>query len=125
MVSRRTKAVAEFGLALLTALWMVSMRRLLRSSDDESYEPTPLSPGGLAVGGAWGAGQVWAYDRDSWKVRTRRRRALVVSFLGIAVERRLLPRTESFRYSLGLGRVLGVLGYRAWYGLLRPLPGDE
>ncbi|ADE04343.1 MULTISPECIES: hypothetical protein [Haloferax] len=125
MVSRRTKAVAQLGIAVLTALWMVSMRRLLRSSDDESHEPTPLSPGGLAVGGAWGVGQVWAYDRDCWKVRSNRRRGLVVSLVGLAVERRLLPRTESFTYSLGFGRVLGVVVYRAWYGLLRPLPGGD
>lgn len=125
MVSRRTKAVAQLGIAVLTALWMVSMRRLLRSSDDESHEPTPLSPGGLAVGGAWGVGQVWAYDRDCWKVRSNRRRGLVVSLVGLAVELRLLPRTESFTYSLGFGRVLGVVVYRAWYGLLRPLPGGD
>ncbi|ELZ97689.1 hypothetical protein [Haloferax sulfurifontis] len=125
MVSRRTKAVAEFGIALLTALWMVSMRRLLRSSDDGSHEPTPLSPSGVAVGGAWGIGQVWAYDRDSWGVRTNRRRGMAVTLVGIGVQRRLLPRTESFRYSFGFGRVLGVVVYRTWYGLLRPLPGDD
>ncbi|MCO8266961.1 hypothetical protein ACOZ4B_19285 [Haloferax prahovense] len=125
MVSRRTKAVAQLGIALLTALWMMSIRRLLRSSDDESHEPTPLSPGGIAVGGAWGAGQVWAYDRDCWKVRTNRRRGMAVSLVGIAVQRRLLPRTESFTYSFGFGRVLGVVVYRTWYGLLRPLPSDD
>ncbi|EMA01293.1 hypothetical protein [Haloferax denitrificans] len=125
MVSRRTKAVAQLGIAVLTTVWMVSMRRLLRSSDDESHEPTPLSPSGVAVGWAWGIGQVWAYDRDSWGVRTSRRRGMAVSLVGIGVQRRLLPRTESFQYSFGLGRVLGVVVYRTWYGLLRPLPGDD
>jgi len=125
MVSRRTKAVVQLGIAVLTALWMVSMRRLLRSSDDESHEPTPLSPSGFAVGGVWGAGQVWANDRDSWQVRTNRRRGMAVSLVGIAVQRRLLPRTESFRYSFGFGRVLGVVAYRTWYGFLRPLPSDD
>ncbi|WP_410764588.1 hypothetical protein [Haloferax sp. DFSO60] len=125
MISRRTRARAEFAVALFSALTIPYSRRKLRKLDDEKRAPTRYSPKGIALGSVWQIGYLWSYDRDIWKIRTRRRRRFLCLLFGAGVRRLVFPRTDEFTEGTRYGRVLGILCYRFWYGLLRPLPGTE
>jgi hypothetical protein len=125
MVERRTRALAELAIAVVTLLYSLFLRKYLREAAEEESGPQPLSSGGLAAGALSQGIYLWAYDRDVGHVRTNRRRGLLVGACRLLVRRRVLPRTESFRVSVRLGEMVGTVVYRLWYGLLRPLPGRD
>ena len=124
MVHRRTRARLRLGIAVLTLVVQVCSRRKLRRSDATTDAPE-LSLPALALGALRGTGGGWLYDHDVGRIRTDVRRRTMVAVCTLGVRRRLLPRTERFRYSFGIGQNVGTALYRGWYGLLRPLPGDE
>ncbi|AHZ21315.1 hypothetical protein E6P09_11155 [Haloferax mediterranei ATCC 33500] len=122
MVTRRTKALVQLGLSLLASLWMLLLRKIRQDSEDEQHAPARLSLVGLVAGGVRGVGHLWANDRDFWQIRTSRRRRFLASLVTTTVDVRLSSRSESFNDSFALGHLLGATVYRAWFGLLRPLP---
>ncbi|WP_241768154.1 hypothetical protein [Haloferax sp. ATB1] len=99
-------------IALLTALWMVSMRRLLRSSRRRCH-----TGGHRRRRGVGSRRQVVGVrPRMCWKVRTNRRsRDGSSRLVGIAVQRRLLPRTEVVHVQLRLRTASSAWSvYRTW-----------
>jgi hypothetical protein len=122
MFRRRTRALFELGMSVVALFAVAHLRRQM------SDEPIPLSPGELATGALTGAILCYVHDCDVGNVRTSRRRRVLVSFVRIGLRRvvqRLFPDSDTFRQNFGFGELLGTTGYRLWYGLLHPLPGDD
>ncbi|MDS0297172.1 hypothetical protein NDI76_00260 [Halogeometricum sp. S1BR25-6] len=124
-MKRRTVARLELLLSLATLGYSAWLRRFLRRHGEDVE---PLSPLGLVAGAVTAAVHRALYDRDVGRIRTRRRRGLLFGLCSVGWQR-LLRRASSdpdaFRYGYGLGRGVGTLLYRTWFGLLRDLPGDD
>ncbi|MFC7203527.1 hypothetical protein ACFQJC_08380 [Haloferax namakaokahaiae] len=125
MISRRTRARAEFAVALFSAVVIRYSRRKLRDHEGGRGPLPPLSNGSVALGAVWQGVRLWSYDRDIWGFRTSRSRRFLFALFIFGARRALFSRSESFRSSFGFGRVVGTIGYRFWYGVMRPLPGTE
>ncbi len=123
MVKRRTRAIFEFGIGVIGLLAQVRIWRAL--SDDADEEGNQVSMSGLAVGLLSGVLSIWARDRDVGGIRTSRRRSMLFSAGQLGLRRKFLPQTTAFRRYFGLGQTAGVVTYRLWYGVLRPLPGSD
>ena len=130
MVSRRTAARLELALIVFVLWFVLFLRRVMwdnedRWRDDDSIDPPPaLSTSEMAVGAVEQVAYHWAHDGDIWGIRSSRRRRYLFSAARMLAQRRLLSRDEADQYSRGVGGMVGVIAYRLWYGLLRPLPGD-
>jgi hypothetical protein len=125
MVRRRTVALGELAVAALSLVVQVYLWNSLLNDEEEWDDPTHVSWRGLAAGVLYAGAYRWVRDRDVGGVRTDRRRGLLLSLCSLALRRRLLPRTREFRNNFGIGRTAGTLGYRLWYGLVRPLPETD
>ncbi|SFR33769.1 hypothetical protein SAMN04487947_0057 [Halogeometricum rufum] len=127
MVSRRTRARLELAVAVATLGFSLWLRRVLRRHD-EGDELRDYALSGLAAGTLSQVVHLSLYDRDAWRIRTRRRRGFLLGLCEIGVERALRRRSAdpaAFGDGFWLGRGVGTVCYRCWYGLLRPLPGDD
>jgi hypothetical protein len=127
MVSRRTRARLELVVAVATLGFSLWLRRLLRRHG-ESGELPGYALSGLAAGTLSQVVHLSLSDRDAWRIRTRRRRGFLLGLCEVGVERALRRRSsdpEAFGGGFWLGRSVGTVCYRCWYGLLRPPPGDD
>jgi hypothetical protein len=119
MVSRRTWARLIFLGEMLSV--PLQVYQLCRPPDEDGASIS-LLPRWLIAGGVVQAAYCWAYDRDLGAIRTKRLRryllAVVVGGLGL----RTLPQSEAMWRNISIGSSIGRLGYRLWYGVLRPLP---
>ncbi|MFC4549877.1 MULTISPECIES: hypothetical protein [Halorussus] len=97
----------------------------MRRTTDEDGEPVPLSPRWLVAGMGLQVAYTWAYDRDIGDIRTKRLRSVIIAVLWGIVSLRVFPRSESVSRNLSIGGSFGEVAYRLWYGVLRPLPGDD
>jgi hypothetical protein len=127
MVKRRTRALFEFGIAVVTLLVQIRLWRSLLNDEESGVkdEQTSISASGLVLGVLYRSLGLWLRDRDVGGVRTNRRRGLLFSLFTSVARRRFLPRTKVFKSNFGVGQTLGMVVYRLWYGVLRPLPGTN
>lgn len=122
MFSRRTWARIEF----LAELFLFRRTlRAFRSSRTDSEGPIKVAPLWLIAGAIDQALNTWLYDRDVGSIRTKPwRRGLpvqVVLFLAL----RRVSRSKRTMESFSVGASLGRIGYRFWYGVVNPVPGDD
>ncbi len=68
---------------------------------------------------------LWLRDCDVAGIGTNRRRGLLFGICTRGFRRRFLPQTETFRTNFDIGGTAGMVIYRFWYGVLRPLPGGD
>jgi hypothetical protein len=127
MFSRRTRARIDFVTSVLSLVFNVVVRRRFATSDGSSS----VRPEWLVAGGAYEMLSCWAYDTDFRGTRTSRlRRGLLAAVrslfgLGLALGVRSFSDSQTARQDFSLGRSCGHVGYRLWYGVLRPLPGTD
>ena len=113
-------AAAVIGLFVQAYLW----RQLL--DDMEGWdEPTYPSVYGLAAGALYRSADLWIHDRDVGRIRTNPYRGILFGICKTGFERRLCPQDEEFQDDFSIGGTAGMVGYRLWFGLLRPLPGPN
>jgi hypothetical protein len=130
MVNRRTRALAEL---LISTLLLPALIRLWKFQFDHAdevggAEPHPVSPSALTTGAVSSAIGHWLSDQDIYGIRTNWRRRVLFT-LRWKLQNTLIQRRASdpdvFQYNYSIGTVVGTIGYRLWYGLLHPLPGEE
>ena len=123
MFSRRTKARLAF---LSNVLLLPIMYRFIRwrraVGDDESLS---LIPHWFVAGVGYQTAYYWAYDHDFGAIRTSRWRRAVFSGVQSTFMSKLFSQSEGSRLSFSIGGNVGAIGYRLWYGVLRPLPGPD
>ncbi|WP_135829065.1 hypothetical protein [Halorussus halobius] len=122
-MTRRRRAVVEF---LVSALGLVLQAYVLKhlTRRDDYDGPPAVSPTGLVAGILYQFGFHAAHDRDVARIRTDRYRGFAVGLCSGLVRRRL-PSDGAFRYGFDTGGLVGMVLYRFWYGVLRPVPGEE
>lgn len=124
MVQRRTRALVELVGSGLTLLVSIRLREYIETQD----EPIPVSLSGVTVGMLSQGSRLWLWDNDVAGVRTNRGRRLLhqLAWSGwqLVVRRSVLD-SRVAGYDFHLGRLIGTMVYRLWYGLLRPLPGSD
>lgn len=125
MLSRRTRALIEFGVSVLGLYIQIRLWKRLLDDIDDWDEPTRPSVSGLAAGALWEVGWLWLRDHDVGSIRTNPYRGILVGICRQAVNRRLFPQTKAFKNNVGIGKTAGRAGYRLWYGVIRPLPGTD
>lgn len=119
MVSRRTRARIAFLAELLSIPLQVYQ---WRRATDTNRESIAVVSQWLVAGGLLQATFCWAYDHDLGGFRTKWWRRVALA-MGVGVGGfRVLPRSEAVWRSLSIGGSIGRIGYRLWYGVLRPLP---
>ena len=130
MVQRRTRALAELAIGILLLPVLIRLWKFQFDHADEidEAEPYPVSPTALSVGAVSGITERWLSDYNVWNIRTNRWRRILLNFRW-PVRNRLIQRyasdPDTFRYNYSIGTVIGIIGYRLWYGLLHPLPGED
>ena len=129
MVQRRTRALVELVMcALLLPITVCAWKFQFDHADEVDAEPHAVSPAALITGAIGGVTGHWLSDHDVFHIRTSRRRRALFSFHRI-VRSRLVKRYASepsaFRYNYTVGELIGIIGYRIWYGLLHSLPGED
>lgn len=128
MVRRRIRAVIELGVATPLLLFVLWLWKFMWDNKEEWDDPIPVSPVGLILGALSGGLYIWGRDRNVAQIRTNLRRRAVAESVWQGWQR-LVPRLSSdartTQYNFAVGTVVGSVGYRIWYGLLHPLPGDE
>ena len=130
MVQRRTRALAELAIDILLLPVLIRLWRFQFDHADEidEAEPYPVSPTALSVGAVSGIAERWLYDHNVWNIRTNRWRRILFN-VRWPVRNHLIRRYASepgmFRHNYSIGTVIGTIGYRLWYGLLHPLPGED
>ncbi len=118
MVSRRTRA----RIAFLTELLSIPLQVYQWRHATETTKSIAVVPRWLVVGGLLQAILCWAYDHDHGGFRTKWWRRVSLA-IGVGIGGfRVLPRAEAVWRNLSIGGSLGRIGYRLWYGVLRPLP---
>ena len=127
MVSRRLKAVFDVVIGVVSLKLIFRIRAFLdeHADDVEEEPPEPFSPKGLVLGAVVSILNTYLSDLDVFGIRTNWRRRLLFSFLRRAEGKmlnRLLTTTDSFELSYSIGGLYGMIAYRLWYGVLRPLP---
>lgn len=127
MIRRRIKAVVEFGMGVFLCWFVLRVRKFRYDHADEvdGDEPEPLSPRWVATGAVTSAINMWLRDRDAYEIRTNRRRRFLFSALRFGLGRmgrRFASNSEEVTESNSLGVAIGLVAYRLWYGILRPLP---
>jgi hypothetical protein len=125
MVQRRTGALAQLGIAVIGSFVQICLWRQLLDDGEEWDEPTHPSAYGLAAGALYRSADRWIHDRDVGEVRTNPYRGVLFGIRETRSERQLVPQDEEFQDNFGIGKTVGMVGYRLWYGLLRPLPGPD
>lgn len=123
MFSRRTKARLVFLSNVLLSPIMYRFIRWYRATSDG--ESTSMVPRWFAAGMGYQAAYYWAYDHDFGAIRTSRWRRTLFSGVQSTLMSRLFSQSEGGRLSFLLGTNVGAIGYRLWYGVLRPLPGSD
>ena len=122
MVSRRTWARFVFLANLL--VFPLRVYQWYRATDEHG-RPVSLVPQWLVAGLTYRVAYAWAYDHDLGAIRTKRwRRASFGLSLGTLTQW-ALPSSGSARHSFSLGESIGRVGYRLWYGVVRPPAGGE
>jgi hypothetical protein len=130
MVKRRTRALAEL---VISTLLLPALTRLWKFQFDHAdemggAEPHPVSPSALTTGAVSSAIGHWLSDHDVCGIRTNWRRRLLFTLrwkLQNTLIQRWTSEPDAFQYNYSIGTVAGTIGYRLWYGLLHPLPGEE
>ncbi|WP_154019879.1 hypothetical protein [Halococcus sediminicola] len=130
MVQRRTRALAEFLTSALLLPLFIGMWKFQFDHADEidGAEPYPVSLTALSAGAVSRALGHWLSDHDVCSIRTNRRRRLLFTLrwkLQNTLIQRYASDPDAFQYNYSIGTPIGTVGYRFWYGLLHPLPGDE
>ena len=130
MLSRRRKAVIEFGFGVFLCWFVVWFRHFRYKSSEEppANRLEPLSLGGIVGGAITSAASIWLSDLDIWRIRTNRGRRLLFGLLQGGLRRsagRVTPDSMDYKESYNLGTALGIVVYRLWYGILHPLPGPD
>ena len=126
MFSRRTRARIDFVTSVLSLLFGVFVRRRFAADRSSSVRPS-----WLLAGSGYELLSCWSYDNDVRGTRTNRlRRALLgmgkfLFGLGLTLGIRSFSDSSTARQDFSLGRNVGHVGYRLWYGVLRPLPGAD
>ena len=128
MVQRRIHALAELVISALLLLILVRIWKFQFDNADERREPHPVLPTALATGALSRAAGHWASDNDIAAIRTNwRRRTLFTvrwKIQNILIQR-YASDPDASQYNHSIGTLIGTIGYRVWYGLLHPLPGEE
>lgn len=130
MVQRRTRALAELLTSALLLPIFIRMWKFQFDHADEVYgaEPHPVLPRALVAGAVSRAIGHWLSDHDVCGIRTNRRRRLLFTLrwkLQNTLIQRFASDPDAFQYNYSIGTPIGTIGYRLWYGLLHPLPGEE
>lgn len=121
MLSRRTWARIVFLAELLVfPLRFYQWRRA--TGDGESAPPDRRA---LLAGAGFQVAYCWAYDHDAGAIRTKRRRRALLGALWGALGFRLFRRSETARRDFSMDNSVGHIGYRFWYGVVRPPAGTE
>ena len=119
MVSRRTRARISF----VTNAFSLSLAILaLRRFSNGGRTSASARPEWLVVGGTYQVLYCMAYDRDLGGIRRSRWRRVL---LRVLLQLGLQTAEWSVRRNVTLGQSAGNIGYRLWYGVLRPLPGTD
>jgi hypothetical protein len=118
MISRRTWACLTFIREIFSLLLQVYQWRR-RGDDGESLS---FVSRWLLAGVVSQTVYCWAYDRNLGAIRTKRwrRGLLAMGLSGLCF--RTLPQRETMWRNISIGGSLGHIGYRLWYGVIRPLP---
>ena len=124
MVRRRTRALVELLIAAVGLVVELLLWQRLLENVEEWDDPVHASLPVLAAGALYGGAQLWIRDRDVWGVRTNSYHGIVVAVCRWSIKRRSVPDTREVSANFGIGKMIGMVGYRLWYGLLRPLPGS-
>jgi hypothetical protein len=128
MVQRRTCALAELVISALLLPILVRIWKFQLDNAGERREPHPVLPIALATGALSRAAGHWASDTDIAGIRTNwRRRTLFTvrwKIRNILIQR-YASDSDTFKYNYNTGTLIGTIGYRVWYGLLHPLPGEK
>lgn len=128
MVKRRTRALIELGLSTLALFTTLYSWKYMWSNVEKWDKPIPASPIEITAGTLKQILFHWAYDHNVSSIRTKRRRGLLAGLLFTGchiVAQRLARDSEVFEYNYNVGTLIGTVGYRLWYGLLHPLPGED
>ena len=128
MVRRRTRALIELGVSTLSLLATAYSWKYLWDNGEKWDDPIPASLVGLVAGAIHNVVFHWMYDHDVAEMRSSRRRGFLAGTLFVAIHalaRRVAADSEAFEYNYNTGMLVGTIGYRLWYGLLYPLPGDD
>lgn len=125
-MNRRTWA----RLVFISNLFLLPFRVLeWRQATDDDGKPIPLDSRWLVAGMGYRIAYNWAYDHDYSDIRTNLwRRALLLApefIFGLLLVSRRVPSSETVHYNFSTGYNIGRIGYRLWYGILRPLPGTD
>jgi hypothetical protein len=101
-------------------------RRFYTTDGDESVS---LAPQWLVIGMGYRIAYNWAYDHNLGGIRTslwRRVFLLVPQFiLGFLLNFRESTQSKTVQRNVSTGICIARIGYRLWYGVLRPLPGPN
>src|SRR5699024_6513766 len=116
------------NLLLVSALIRLWKLQFDHSDEIDRAEPQPVLPAALAIGAMSRAVGCWLFDHDVWSIRTNWRRRLLFTFRW-SVQKRFIQRytskPDALQYNFSIGTAVGTIGYRLWYGLLHPLPGED
>ena len=124
-MGRRTRALAEIIAAVLGLLFQVSVLRQARNNEEAPAELGGISVFGIAAGALYRGVYLRIRDRDLGGVETSPYRRFLFGVCSYRLKKRVLLWTMAFRSSFSVGETIGTIGYRCWYGLLRPLPGAD
>ena len=122
MLSRRSKAIVEFGFGVFLSWFVLWLRHFRYKSSEKAPAKRlePLSALGMISGAATSVALIWLSDRDVWKVRTNRGRRLLFSLTRFGLRRyvgQYTPDSMGYKESHNLGTALGLVVYRFWFGI--------
>ncbi|KTG09094.1 hypothetical protein AUR64_14955 [Haloprofundus marisrubri] len=121
MVRRRIGALLQLVFSVLLLLF----ERWVREEAAKRGEPVSSSPKTIASSTLYHLGYLWLRDRDVGGIRTNRLRAFGFQLAQSRLSNRLFLQSDDGEHDYLLGFALATIGYRLWYGVLRPLPGSE
>jgi hypothetical protein len=110
--------VFDIGIAVFGAVGMILNRRL-KHQHDEVPAPSPLSVRQAVLGALSAVASTYVSDHDVGGVRRSRKRSVLFMLGWNFIVRKLEPETS---WSFGFGGALGLLVYRIWFGIARPIP---
>lgn len=105
-------------MVLISAVWMILNRRL-GHQHDEIPDPSPLSIRQAVSGALSAVASTYIKDHDVGGVRRSRKRFVLFMLGWNLIVRKLDSETS---WSFGFGGAVGLLAYRIWFGIIRPIP---